>query len=56
MIDCIEHNVAKAVEYVEDAASDVDTAYQYHKKATHVKRQQIQLYVNTRLILLFLFF
>ncbi len=37
MIDCIEHNVAKAVDYVEDAAEDVNIAETYHKKAIKVK-------------------
>jgi hypothetical protein len=37
MIDCIEHNVSKAVNYVEDAAENVNSAEQYHKKAVKVK-------------------
>jgi hypothetical protein len=36
MIDCIEHNVSKAVEYVEDAAENVNIAEQYNKQAVKV--------------------
>ena len=38
MIDCIEHNVSKAVDYVGDAAVNVNTARQYFEKARKVKK------------------
>jgi hypothetical protein len=37
MVDCIEHNVSKAIDYVEDAADNVNTAEQDRKSAVKVK-------------------
>jgi t-SNARE complex subunit (syntaxin) len=37
MIDSIEHNVSQAVDYVEDAAENVNIAEQYYKQAVKVK-------------------
>ncbi len=36
MIDCIEHNVSKAVEYVEDAAENVNIAEKYNNQTVKV--------------------
>jgi SNARE domain len=46
MIDSIEHNVAKATDYVEDATEDVILAEKYHKKANKVSRRGQDLPAN----------
>lgn len=39
MVDRIEYNVEKAMDYVEVAAENVDTAEKYRKQAAAVKRK-----------------
>ena len=43
MIDSIEHNVAKAVDFVEDAREQVIVAEGYQKKANKVSRRALGL-------------
>lgn len=50
MIDCIEHNVSQAVDYVEVAAENVNIAEKYHKEAV-----KVMIYISN-LIYLYLFF
>jgi hypothetical protein len=52
MIDCIEFNVAKAVDYVKGAADDVHIADDDRKKALHVRNL---FYLKKMKTLVFLF-
>lgn len=46
MIDCIEHNVAKAADYVADATEQVIVAEEYQTKANKVSRRAEDLPVT----------